>query len=259
MHVSGIDIGSATSKAVILNNDKVVSYTIIETGPESQGSAESVMDETLKKTGLCLDDMKYIIATGYGRINVPFAAEVVTEIACHAKGVHFLFPRARTILDMGGQDCKAIRIDDRGNHVAFSMNDKCAAGTGRFLEIMAGLLKVPIDEIGPLSLQATEETKISNICTVFAKSEVSRYLRKGVSKANIFGGLHAATADRVYSLLKRIGIDADFVISGGIAKNIGVVKRVEAKVGMHANISEEPQYIGALGAALLARERTLRT
>jgi len=256
MYFAGIDIGSATSKAVILNNDKVISAAIIETGPESRGSAESVMDKTLQKSDLCIEDMKYIIATGYGRINVPFAEEVVTEIACHAKGVHFLFPKARTILDMGGQDCKAIRIDERGNHIAFLMNDKCAAGTGRFLEIMAGLLKVPIGEIGPLSLQATEETKISNICTVFAKSEVSRYLRRGVSKANIFAGLHAATADRVYSLLKRIGIDADFVISGGIAKNVGVVKRVEAKVGMSAHISEEPQHIGALGAALLARERT---
>jgi predicted CoA-substrate-specific enzyme activase len=156
---------------------------------------------------------------------------------------------------MGGQDCKAIRIDASGNHVGFSMNDKCAAGTGRFLEVMAALLKVPLTEIGPLSLQATEETKISNICTVFARSEVSRHLRRGVPKADILGGLHAATADRVFGLLKRVGIENDFVISGGIAKNIGVVKRVEAKVGLPAHISEEPQIIGALGAAILARER----
>jgi len=258
MYVAGIDIGSATSKAAILNGDEVVAAHIIETGPESRGSAEHIMTETLEQCHLRLEDMSYIVATGYGRINVPFAGEVFTEIACHAKGVHYLFPKARTILDMGGQDCKAIRVDAAGNHVAFSMNDKCAAGTGRFLEIMAVLLKVPLDKIGPLSLQATEETKISNVCTVFARSEVSRHLRRGVPKANILGGLHAATADRVFNLLKRVEIETDFVISGGIAKNIGVVKRVEAKVGLPAHISEEPQIIGALGAALLAGERAFR-
>jgi len=255
MYVAGIDIGSATSKAAILNGNEIVAAPIIETGPESRGSAEDVMADALAESGLRLEDMDYIVATGYGRINVPFAGEVITEIACHAKGVNFLFPAARTILDMGGQDCKAIRIDTQGNHVAFSMNDKCAAGTGRFLEVMAALLKVPLPEIGPLSLQAEEETKISSVCTVFARSEVSRHLRRGISKANILGGLHAATADRVFGLLKRVGIENDFVISGGIAKNIGVVKRIETKVGLPAHISEEPQIIGALGAALLARER----
>ena len=255
MIVAGIDIGSATSKAAILNGDKILADPIIETGPESRGSAEKVMAEALKQSGLRLEELDYIVATGYGRINVPFAGAVVTEIACHAKGVNFLFPSARTILDMGGQDCKGIRVDAEGNHVAFAMNDKCAAGTGRFLEVMAALLRTPLTEIGPLSLQAAEETKISNICTVFARSEVSRHLRRGVPKADILAGLHAATADRVFGLLKRVGIEGDFVISGGIAKNIGVVKRVEAKVGLPALISEEPQIIGALGAAILARAR----
>ncbi len=255
MYVAGIDIGSATSKAAILNNEKIVAAPIIETGPESRGSAEDVMRLALQQSGLRIEDMDYIVATGYGRINVPFAQAVITEIACHAKGVNFLFPSARTILDMGGQDCKGIRIDANGNHIAFAMNDKCAAGTGRFLEVMAELLKIPLSEIGPLSLQAKQETKISNICTVFARSEVSRHLRRGAQKADILGGLHAATADRVFGLLKRVGIERDFVISGGIAKNIGVVKRVEAKVGMPALISEEPQIIGALGAAILAKER----
>lgn len=255
MYVAGIDIGSATSKAAILNGDEVVAAQIIETGPESQGSAEDVMAGTLEKSGLRMDELTYIVATGYGRINVPFAGDIITEIACHAKGVNFLFAGASTILDMGGQDCKAIRVDNDGNHVAFAMNDKCAAGTGRFLEIMSALLKVPLDEIGPLSLQATEDTPISNICTVFARSEAARHLRRGVPKANILGGLHMATAERVFSLLKRVGIEADFVISGGIAKNIGVVSRLEEKVGLPTHISEEPQIIGALGAALFARER----
>jgi len=259
MIVGGIDIGSATSKAAILNGDEILAYHMIETGPESQGSAEAVMEGLLSKCGLRLTDMEKVVATGYGRINVPFADEVVTEIACHAKGVHFLFPNARTILDMGGQDCKAIRINASGDHVSFAMNDKCAAGTGRFLEIMAAQLRLPLEEIGELSLQASEDTKISNVCTVFARSEVSRHLRRGVPKANILGGLHAAQADRVYALIKRVGIEPDFVITGGVAKNIGVVRRLEAKVGLGAFISKEPQIIGALGAALFAKKKASET
>jgi len=159
---------------------------------------------------------------------------------------------------MGGQDCKAIRIDDKGRNIGFAMNDKCAAGTGRFLEIMAQMLKVPLEEIGPLSLEADEDIPISNICVVFARSEVARHLRRGIKKANILGGLHASIADRVYGLLRRVGIEADFIVSGGIGKNIGVVKRIEAKVGMPVRISEEPQIIGALGAACFAREKADR-
>lgn len=257
MYVAGIDVGSAASKAVILNDDEMVAAKIIETGPESRTSAEDAMNETLSAAGLNLGDLTYIVATGYGRVNVPFAGEVITEIACHAKGVHALFPSARTILDMGGQDCKAIKVDEFGNHTAFVMNDKCAAGTGRFLEIMANQLKIPLSEIGPLSLEAEEDIKISNVCVVFARSEVARHLRRGVGKADILGGLHASQANRVCSLLRRVGLEPDFVISGGIAKNIGVVRRIEAKAGMQAIISDEPQIIGALGAAHFARERAV--
>ena len=257
MYFAGIDIGSAASKAVILDEQRVIATHTIETGPESRGTAETVMEGVLTKGRLVRSDLNFVVATGYGRVNVPWAQEIITEIACHARGVHFLFPKARTILDMGGQDCKAIRIDDSGHHIAFAMNDKCAAGTGRFLEVMAAQLKVPLGEIGPLSLKSPEDTKISNICTVFARSEVARHLRRGTPKADILGGLHAATADRAYGLLKRVGVEADFVISGGIAKNIGVVKRVEDRVGLPAFISEDPQIIGALGAAIFARERAL--
>ena len=255
---AGIDIGSAASKAVILNEQRMVASHTIETGPESRGTAEEVMQGILTKSGLTLSDLNFVVATGYGRVNVPWAQEIITEIACHARGVHFLFPKARTVLDMGGQDCKAIRVDETGRHVAFSMNDKCAAGTGRFLEVMAAQLKIPLQDIGSLSMKAEENTKISNICTVFARSEVARHLRRGTSKSDILGGLHAATADRAFGLLKRVGLEADFVISGGIAKNIGVVKRVEARVGLPAFISEDPQIIGALGAAIFAREKGLQ-
>jgi predicted CoA-substrate-specific enzyme activase len=257
MYVAGIDIGSAATKTVVLNEKHVVASYMIETGPQSRATAEEAMSGILAQCGLSMPDLEYIVATGYGRINVPSANEIITEIACHAKGVHALFPNARTILDMGGQDCKAIRIDEKGRHIGFAMNDKCAAGTGRFLEIMAQMLKVPLNEIGPLSLEAEEDLKISNVCVVFARSEVARHLRRGVSKAQILGGLHASIADRVYGLLKRVGIEADFVISGGIGKNIGVVKRVEVKVGLPAYVSENPQIIGALGAAWFDREKAL--
>jgi predicted CoA-substrate-specific enzyme activase len=254
MYVAGIDIGSATSKIVILDDDRVVVTHVIETGPESRGSAEAVMAGALKISGLTAADLKAIVATGYGRINVPFAGKIITEIACHAKGIHHVFPKVRTILDMGGQDCKAIRIDAEGNHVAFAMNDKCAAGTGRFLEVMAILMKVPLAEIGPLSLQAGEDIRISNVCAVFARSEATRHLRSGKPKADILGGLHAAIVERMFALLKRVGIEPDFAFSGGGAKNIGVVKRLEKKLGMPIYIAEDPQIIGALGAALFARE-----
>lgn len=253
MYTAGIDVGSATSKAVILEDSRIVAYHIMETGPASLASAEDVMEGVIAKSGLGMNDLQNIVATGYGRINVNFASQVVSEIACHAKGVNFLFPRARTILDMGGQDCKAIRINSRGDHVRFVMNDKCAAGTGRFLEIIADLLKTPLTEIGPLSLQAQQDLKISNVCTVFARSEVARHLRQGMSKAEILGGVHAAQAERTFGLIKRVGIENDFVISGGIAKNIGVVRRLEEKVGLPAFISEEPQIIGAIGAAIFAQ------
>lgn len=254
MHVAGIDIGSATTKAVVLHDYQVMAAEITETLPDSQAGAEDALGKALARCRLERGDLLYIVATGYGRINVPFADRVITEIACHARGVHFLFPQARTVLDMGGQDCKAIRIDGSGNHLNFVMNDKCAAGTGRFLEMMARTLRVPINELGPLSLQATEATPISSVCAVFARSEVVRHLRKGVPRANIAAGLHEATADRVVGLLRRVGIEPDFVISGGIGKNVGVVKRVEAKLGLSAGIAPEPQTVGALGAALFAVE-----
>lgn len=253
MYTAGIDIGSATSKAVILHGDQMVAYHLVATGPESQACAQEVMAGVISKAGLRGSQIENVVATGYGRINVSFASKIVSEIACHAKGVNFLFPRSRTILDMGGQDCKAIRINASGDHVHFVMNDKCAAGTGRFLEVIAELLKIPLAEIGPLSLQAKNNINISNICTVFARSEVSRHLRQGISKADILGGVLAAQAERTFGLLRRVGIEEDFVISGGIAKNIGVVKRLEEKIGFPAFISEEPQIIGAIGAAIFAK------
>ncbi len=256
MITAGIDIGSSTSKVVILEDNQVLSYSIIPTGAESAGSAQRAMDEALRGTNrLSLEDMGWVIATGYGRVIVPFANETVTEISCHAKGANWLFPSVRTVLDMGGQDCKAIRCDDQGKLLNFIMNDKCAAGTGRFLEVMAEVMELPLEDIGKLSLQASEEIRINSTCTVFGKSEVASLIRQGRDKRDILAGLHAAILNRVYTLLRKVGIKADFTITGGIAKNIGVVKRLEERVGLKALLPEEPQIVGALGAALFARDK----
>lgn len=244
---------------VLFEDGQVLSYSIIGTGAESADSAQRAMAAALAGVDhLSLGDIEYIIATGYGRVIVPFANETVTELSCHARGANWLFPSARTILDMGGQDCKAIRCDDKGRLQNFAMNDKCAAGTGRFLEVMASVMKLPLEQLGELSLEAKEEVKINNTCTVFAKSEVASLLRQGGDKRDILAGLHTAIATRIYTLLRRVGIEKDLVITGGIAKNIGVVQKVEERVGLKALIPQEPQIVGALGAALFTRDRINR-
>jgi predicted CoA-substrate-specific enzyme activase len=254
MYVAGIDIGSSTTKILVLNQRDTVAARVTETMPDTSEKAESILAEAISGCSLVPKDISYVVATGYGRVNVPFANRTVTEIACHAKGVHFAFPGARTVLDMGGQDCKAIRVDDNGNHQSFIMNDKCAAGTGRFFEVIARTIGIPLSEFGPLSLEAKAPLRISSVCTVFARSEVVRALRKGVPKADIAAGVCEATVDRVVTLLKRVGIEPELVISGGIGRNTGVVQRIEARLGMPARVPPEPQLMGALGAALFARE-----
>lgn len=255
MHVAGIDIGSASSKALIMDEDRIIAHALIRTGAESVGSAERVMEATLGQADLGLDDLDYVVSTGYGRIIVPFADEEVTELSCHARGAHWLFPGTRTVLDMGGQDCKAIRCDEKGRLGDFTMNDKCAAGTGRFFELMADVLQIPLDEIGPMSLESTDEVRISNTCAVFAKSEAAALVRQGRDRRDILAGVHEAVAARVHSLLRRVRVEPDFVIAGGIAKNVGVVRRIEARVGLTALLPPEPQIVGALGAALFAADR----
>jgi predicted CoA-substrate-specific enzyme activase len=255
LYVAGVDIGSASSKALILKRDRVLAHALMPTGAESAASAERVMESALRQAGLGLHDMSYIISTGYGRIIVPFADEEVTELSCHARGAHRLFAGARTVLDMGGQDCKAIRCDERGRLGDFAMNDKCAAGTGRFLELMAAVLQIPLEQIGPLSLEATGQVRISNTCAVFGKSEVAALVRQGRDRRDILAGLHEAIAARVYTLLRKVGVEPDFVIAGGIGKNVGVVRRLEARAGLPALVPPEPQIVGALGAALFAADR----
>lgn len=255
MLFAGVDVGSLTAKVVILRDNDIVATHLMSTGPDSAGTAMTVPENALGKERISIADLSYIVTTGYGRYIGRFADESVSEIFCHAKGVNRIFPSSRTVLDMGGQDCKAIRINEKGEHIKFSMNDKCAAGTGRFMEVMAEALGVPLEEIGERSLEAERVIKISSTCAVFARHEVLSYRRKGLPLEDILAGLHEAVANRVFGLLRKVGIEEDFVVTGGIAYNIGVVRRVERLVGVRALISNDPQLTGALGAAILARER----
>ncbi len=251
MLVCGIDVGARTAKAVLMVDGEIAGHSVIRSGP---GSAVAALEAALETTTLRREDIEFTVATGYGRVVVPFAQRNVTEIACHAKGNHYFFPGVRTILDMGGQDCKAIRCDEAGKVATFLMNDKCAAGTGRSLEVMASLLQVRLEDLGQLALEASgEPEKISNTCVVFAKSEVLALARQGVPTREILAGLCEGVAERVKGLLRVVGVEEDFVISGGISKNVGVVRRIEEKLGVTSHICFEPQIVGALGAALFAR------
>jgi predicted CoA-substrate-specific enzyme activase len=255
MFFAGVDVGSLSADTVIMDNGEIVAYSVLPTGGDSTQAAYKAMEVALNQAALKLEDIVYTVATGYGRVNVPFAKENITEISCHARGAHWLIPSTRTILDMGGQDCKAIRCDGKGHVVDFAMNEKCAAGTGRYLEIIAEVLEMRLEEIGPRSLEAKEEVGISSACAVFARSEVLSLVRKGVPKDDVLGGVHQAIVHRVHALIMRVGIEKDFMITGGIAKNIGVVRRLEKRMGLDAKIPGEPQIVGALGAALFAEER----
>lgn len=256
MITCGIDVGSLSAEAVIFVNDKLEAYSLIRTGPNSAETAQRALKAALAKTRIRKQDIDYTVATGYGRVIVPFADRNITEISCHAKGAQYLHPSARTILDMGGQDCKAIRCDENGKAIKFIMNDKCAAGTGRAMEVMASLLQIPLEEVGELSLKTDgDPVKISNTCVIFAKSEVLSLMREGIPISDILGGLCDSVAERVKTLVQRVGIEEDFVISGGISKNSGVVKRLEQKLHVSAHIPEEPQIVGAVGAALFARDQ----
>jgi len=253
---AGVDVGSVSTQAVIMVDGEIYCYSSMRTGSNSPDSANNAMDWALDSTGLTIDKIKYTVGTGYGRVNVPFAKRAITEIACHARGANFIYgPEIRTVLDMGGQDCKAIRCDQRGKVTAFLMNDKCAAGTGRGMEVFADLLQVHINDVGKMSLQVEEEPEpVSSTCVVFAKSEAVGLLRKGWPKEKVLAAYCSAMAHRVVTLLARLGIEEKFAITGGIAKNIGVVKRIEDELKLKApEPSIDPQLAGAIGAALFAK------
>ncbi len=255
MVFAGIDIGSRAAKAVLLKDGTILSYFIGDTGPESVKTAYMALEGVLKGTGLTIDDIQYTMATGYGRVLVPFADDNVSEISAHARGINWYYPGVRTILDMGGQDCKAISCDASGQVTNFVMNDKCAGGTGRFLEMIADVLELPLEKIGEVALQSHNQIPFNTICAVFAKSDAISYLKKGIAKSDILSGLHEAIAVRCLNLIKRVSIKEDFTITGGISKNKGMVAKIREKVGLEPKLADDPQIIGALGAALFAKER----
>jgi len=249
---AGVDIGSTMTKVVIVGDGKETSI-IGPTGPEHRKLANRVMEEALQLAGIAFSDVTFVVATGYGRINVPFADRQITEITCHAKGLSHLLPSARTVVDIGGQDSKGIRIEN-GKVIDFVMNDKCAAGTGRFLEIIADALGVALNKMGELSLTAEKPAVIGNMCTVFAEQEVISQLAGGESVPNLVAGIHQAIAARIFGLVSKLKIKPDVAITGGGAKNIGLVKALEAKFGCSVLVPREPLLTGALGAALIGKE-----
>jgi len=251
-YFAGVDIGSTMTKVVIVGEGKEFSLIKL-TGPEHRKLANRVMEEALRLARIAFPDVTYIVATGYGRINVPFADRQVTEITCHAKGLSSVLPSARTVIDIGGQDSKGIRVEN-GKVVDFVMNDKCAAGTGRFLEIIAEALGVPLDSLGELSLAAEKPAVIGNMCTVFAEQEVISQLAGGESVPNLVAGIHHAIAARIFALVNKLKIKPDIAITGGGAKNMGLVKALESKFDCGVLVPPEPLLTGALGAALIGKE-----
>ena len=256
-YFAGIDVGSLSTEAVILDaHDGLVGYSIIQTGANSTDAAEEALDKALVEANLRQDQIRRSVATGYGRISVPLADKKVTEISCHGMGAYHLFPDTGTVIDIGGQDSKVIRVGEGGKVLDFTMNDKCAAGTGRFLEVMAAKLQVSLEEMGAFSLQADGELRISSVCTVFAESEVVSLVAQNHPKEEIIQGLHRAIVSRVWSMVKTVGIHGAVTMSGGVAKNRGVVALLEEKLGSAMHLHTEPQIIGALGAALMARRQS---
>ena len=256
MYVLGIDSGSTSTNAVIMDQDrKMKAFSVVRTGAKSGESAEKVLEDVLEKAGLSREDISWIVSTGYGRVSIPFADENVTEISCHGKGAHYFNPQIRTILDIGGQDSKAIKLSENGEVKDFVMNDKCAAGTGRFLEMIARTLEVSLDELGAIALTSTEEIEITSMCSVFAESEVISLIANNKEKNDISNGVCNAIAGKAYGLLRRVGLEPGFMMTGGVAKNPGVVCAVEKKLGEKLYICEEPEIVGATGAALYALEQ----
>jgi predicted CoA-substrate-specific enzyme activase len=248
--VAGVDIGSTTAKGVVIADGKIVGKSLSPVGVELAKDAERTLEIALREAGLERRDLSCITGTGYGRFKVTFGQRIVTEIGCHARGANFLFPGTRVVLDIGGQDTKAIRVGPHGEVVDFAMNDKCAAGTGRFLEVCAGTLGYDISEIGALALQARFPVKVTSTCTVFAESEVTSQVARGKDPKDILAGLHVSIVNRSLSLLQRVGVTPELTFTGGVSRNESMVQTLGRRIGMPINVSPLSQYIGAIGAAL---------
>jgi len=257
-YAAGVDVGSTQTKAVIIDEDRsIVGRSLVDTGANVMKAAETAFHEAIRAANVHEEEVEYIIGTGYGRYRVTFGNTQVTEISCHGRGAVHMFPDTRTVVDMGGQDTKAIRVSETGEILDFCMNDKCAAGTGRFLGAASDALDIPLDQLGPTALRAERSVKISTTCTVFAESEVLSWLGKGKKIEDILLGVHQSIARRSIGLLRRVGIESEVTFTGGVANNTGMISALEEGMDLKLNVSSESHYMGALGAALFALDHIL--
>jgi predicted CoA-substrate-specific enzyme activase len=257
-YAAGVDVGSTQTKAVIIDENKnVVARGLVDTGANVIQAAKNAFALALEAGGLREVEVEYVIGTGYGRYRVTFGNAQVTEISCHGKGAVHMFPKTRTVVDMGGQDTKAIKVSERGEIIDFCMNDKCAAGTGRFLGAASMALDIPLSDLGATALKATKPVRISTTCTVFAESEVLSWLGKGKKIEDILWGVHTSIASRSAGLLRRVGVEDEVTFTGGVSRNTGMIKAMEERLGVVLNVSEESHYMGAIGAALFSLEHIM--
>ncbi len=255
---AGIDVGSTQTKALLLDESRaIVAKALLDTGANVKRAGQRALDKLLVDSGMARDQVGYIVGTGYGRYKIEAGDTQVTEISCHARGAHMLFPGSRTVIDMGGQDTKAIKISPEGDVLDFCMNDKCAAGTGRFLVGAADVLGMTLEEIGPISLKGKDPIRLTSVCTVFVESDILSHLAHKRSVEDILAGVHQAISSRTIGLVRRVGLEEEFTFTGGVARNVGMVRALEGKLGVTMNISPDAQYIGALGAALFALDHVL--
>ena len=257
MFAAGCDVGSLTSKAVIMKDGKIIESVIIKSKARPWESADEVMGLVLSRAGLTMKDIKSCVGTGYGRDKISFIDEAISEIACHGKGARWLVPSVKTVIDIGGQDCKALRLDDKGNMMKFITNDKCASGTGRFLEVMAKVLNLNLDEMGEMSVRSKQPITFASACTVWAQADVIQHLNDKVPIEDIAAGVNNAMSSRMATLANNIGLEKDVCMTGGVAKNDGVVNALEKNLGIRIKRirREDPQIVGAIGAALFAMEK----
>jgi (R)-2-hydroxyacyl-CoA dehydratese activating ATPase len=257
-YAAGVDVGSTQTKAILIDeNQRIVSRALVDTGANVVTAAEKVFLAALENRGIQEEDVAFIVGTGYGRYKVTFGDTQVTEISCHARGAVHMFPDTRTVLDMGGQDTKAIHVRSNGEVLDFCMNDKCAAGTGRFLQAASFALEIPLDELGSTALQAEKPVQISTTCTVFAESEVLSWLARGKKIEDILMGVHRSIATRSIGLLRRVGIQEEVTFTGGVSRNQGMVEVLDNMLNLQMNVNEESHFMGALGAALFALDRIM--
>lgn len=253
---AGVDVGSTQTKAVIMEESTgIVARAIVDTGANVRKAAENAFHAACKSAEIQPHDVGYVVGTGYGRYNITFGNAQMTEISCHARGAHFAYPNTKTVIDMGGQDSKAISVGPSGEVLDFVMNDKCAAGTGRFLSNAADVLGITLDEVGPMSMKATRPVKITTVCTVFVESDILSYLAQGKKGEDILGGVHLAIAKRTVSLARRVAIEPAITMTGGVSRNNGMVSSLEAVLGQTLQVGPDAHYTGAIGAAIFALEK----